>query len=64
MKKQNLAFLSSVLYLSAALFVIYTNASSDISKMLTGKFLIFSMLSILVFIVLLLVIKESNNNDE
>ncbi len=64
MKKQNLAFLSSVLYLSAALFVIYTNASSDISKMLSGKFLMFSLLSILVFIVLLFVIKESNSSDE
>ena len=60
MKKQNLAFLSSVLYLVASLFVIYTNAESDISIMLSGKFLIFSMLSVLVFTVLLIVIKEGN----
>ena len=64
MKKPYLAFLSSVLYLFAALFVIYTNAGSDISKMLNGKFLMFSLLSILVFFVLLFVIKESNTRDE
>ena len=64
MKKSYLAFLSSVLYLFDALFVIYTNAGSDISKMLNGKFLMFSLLSILVFIVLLFVVKESNTGDE
>jgi hypothetical protein len=57
------AYLGAILYLLASLYVIFTNANNNLSEMASGKFLVFSLISIFVFGIIVKVIKEINQPD-
>jgi hypothetical protein len=57
------AYLGAILYLLASLYVIFTNANNNLSEMASGKFLVFSLISIFVFGIIVKVIKEVNQPD-
>lgn len=58
MKTKTITILLSIFYFIFCIFVIFHNASYRIELLFSGKYLVFMMLSIVVFFVLMKVIKE------
>jgi hypothetical protein len=63
MKKQVLTISLSIFYFVFCIFVIFTNASYRVDLLFSGKYMVFMMLSVMVFFVLMKVIKEINDED-
>jgi ABC-type bacteriocin/lantibiotic exporter with double-glycine peptidase domain len=66
MKTKTISILLSIFYFIFCIFVIFHNASYNLDLLFTGKYLVFMMLSIVVFFVLMKIVKEifeDNGND-
>lgn len=64
MKNKTTSILLSIFYFIFCIFVIFHNASYRLDLLFTGKYLVFMMLSIIVFFVLMKVVKEIFDEDE
>lgn len=63
MKTKTTTILLSIFYFIFCIFVIFHNASYRLDLLFTGKYLVFMLLSIVVFFVLMKVIKEIFDED-
>jgi ABC-type bacteriocin/lantibiotic exporter with double-glycine peptidase domain len=63
MKTKTITILLSIFYFIFCIFVIFHNASYRLDLLFTGKYLVFMLLSIVVFFVLMKVIKEIFDED-
>ncbi len=63
MKNKTTSILLSIFYFIFCIFVIFHNASYRLDLLFTGKYLVFMMLSIVVFFVLMKVVKEIFDED-
>jgi hypothetical protein len=63
MKNKTTSILLSIFYFVFCIFVIFHNASYRLDVLFTGKYLVFMMLSIVVFFVLMKVVKEIFDED-
>ena len=63
MKTKTTSILLSIFYFIFCIFVIFHNASYRLDLLFTGKYLVFMMLSIVVFFVLMKVVKEIFDED-
>ena len=63
MKTKTITVLLSIFYFIFCIFVIFHNASYRIELLFSGKYLVFMMISVVVFIVLMKVIQEVNSED-
>jgi Ca2+/Na+ antiporter len=63
MKKQIITISLSIFYFVFCIFVIYTNASYRVDLLFSGKYMVFMLLSVVVFFVLMKIIKEINDED-
>jgi hypothetical protein len=63
MKNKTTSILLSIFYFVFCIFVIFHNASYRLDLLFTGKYLVFMMLSIVVFFVLMKVVKEIFDED-
>jgi hypothetical protein len=63
MKNKTTTILLSIFYFVFCIFVIFHNASYRLDLLFTGKYLVFMMLSIVVFFVLMKVVKEIFDED-
>ena len=63
MKTKTISILLSIFYFIFCIFVIFHNASYNFDRLFTGKYLVFMMLSIVVFFVLMKVVKEIFDED-
>jgi hypothetical protein len=63
MKNKTTTILLSIFYFVFCIFVIFHNASYRLDVLFTGKYLVFMMLSIVVFFVLMKVVKEIFDED-
>lgn len=63
MKTKFVSILLSIFYFIFCIFVIFHNASYRLELLFSGKYLVFLLISVVVFIVLMKVIQEINNED-
>lgn len=63
MKNKTTTILLSIFYFTFCIFVIFHNASYRLELLFSGKYLVFLLISIVVFIVLMKVIQEINSED-
>jgi hypothetical protein len=63
MKNKTTTILLSIFYFVFCIFVIFHNASYRLDLLFSGKYLVFMMLSIVVFFVLMKVVKEIFDED-
>ena len=63
MKTKTITILLSIFYFIFCIFVIFHNASYRLDLLFSGKYLVFMMLSIVVFFVLMKVVKELFDED-
>jgi hypothetical protein len=63
MKTKTITILLSIFYFIFCIFVIFHNASYRLELLFSGKYLIFMLISVIVFIVLMKVIQEITNED-
>jgi ABC-type bacteriocin/lantibiotic exporter with double-glycine peptidase domain len=63
MKNKTTSILISIFYFIFCIFVIFHNAQYNIHLIFTGKYLVFMLLSIVVFFVLMKVVKEIFDED-
>jgi hypothetical protein len=63
MKNKTTSILLSIFYFVFCIFVIFHNATYRLDLLFTGKYLVFMMLSIVVFFVLMKVVKEIFDDD-
>ena len=63
MKTKTVTILLSIFYFIFCIFVIFHNASYRLDLLFSGKYLVFMMLSIVVFFVLMKVVKELFDED-
>ncbi len=63
MKTKTTSILLSIFYFIFCIFVIFHNAAYRLDLLFTGKYLVFMMLSIVVFFVLMKVVKEIFDED-
>jgi hypothetical protein len=63
MKNKTISFLLSIFYFVFCIFVIFHNADYRLGVLFSGKYLVFMMLSIVVFFVLMKVVKEIFEED-
>jgi hypothetical protein len=63
MKNKTTSILLSIFYFIFCIFVIFHNASYRLDLLFTGKYLVFMLLSIVVFFVLMKVVKEIFDED-
>jgi hypothetical protein len=63
MKNKTTSILLSIFYFVFCIFVIFHNASYRLDILFSGKYLVFMMLSIVVFFVLMKVVKEIFDED-
>lgn len=63
MKTRIISILLSIFYFVFCLFVIFHNADYRLDLLFSGKYLVFSLMSIIVFMVLMKIIKEINSED-
>jgi hypothetical protein len=63
MKNKTTSIILSIFYFVFCIFVIFHNASYRLDVLFTGKYLVFMMLSIVVFFVLMKVVKEIFEED-
>jgi hypothetical protein len=63
MKNRTTSILLSIFYFIFCIFVIFHNASYNLDRLFSGKYLVFMLLSIVVFFVLMRVVKEIFDED-
>jgi ABC-type bacteriocin/lantibiotic exporter with double-glycine peptidase domain len=63
MKNKTTSILLSIFYFIFCIFVIFHNASYRLDLLFSGKYLVFMLLSIVVFFVLMKVVKEIFDED-
>jgi ABC-type bacteriocin/lantibiotic exporter with double-glycine peptidase domain len=63
MKNKTTTILLSIFYFVFCIFVIFHNASYRLYLLFSGKYLVFMLLSIVVFFVLMKVVKEIFDED-
>ena len=63
MKTKTITILLSIFYFIFCIFVIFHNASYRLELLFSGKYLVFMLVSVVVFIVLMKVIKEVSDED-
>lgn len=63
MKTKLITILLSIFYFIFCIFVIFHNASYRLELLFSGKYLVFLLISVVVFIVLMKVIQEINSED-
>lgn len=63
MKTKTTTILLSIFYFIFCIFVIFHNASYRLELLFSGKYLVFMLVSVVVFIVLMKVIKEVSDED-
>ena len=63
MKNKTTTILLSIFYFIFCIFVIFHNASYRLELLFSGKYLIFLLISVVVFIVLMKVIQEINSEN-
>jgi hypothetical protein len=63
MKTKTTPILLSIFYFIFCIFVIFHNASYRLELLFSGKYLVFLLISVVVFIVLMKVVQEINNED-
>jgi ABC-type bacteriocin/lantibiotic exporter with double-glycine peptidase domain len=63
MKNKTVSIILSIFYFVFCIFVIFHNASYRLDLLFSGKYLVFMMLSIVVFFVLMKVVKEIFDED-
>ena len=63
MKTKIITILLSIFYFIFCIFVIFHNASYRLELLFSGKYLVFLLISVVVFIVLMKVIQEINSED-
>ena len=63
MKTKTTTILLSIFYFIFCIFVISHNASNRLEILFSGKYLVFLLISVVVFIVLMKIIQEINNED-
>ena len=63
MKNKTTTILLSIFYFTFCIFVIFHNAGQRIERLFSGKYLVFMLISVVVFIVLMKVVKEIFDED-
>ena len=63
MKTKLTTILLSIFYFIFCIFVVFHNASYRLELLFSGKYLIFLLICVVVFIVLMKVIQEVNSED-
>jgi membrane associated rhomboid family serine protease len=63
MKNKIVGISLSIFYFIFCIFVIFHNASYNLDVLFTGKYMVFMMLSIVVFFVLMKIVKEIFDED-
>ncbi len=63
MKTKIITILLSIFYFIFCIFVIFHNASYRLELLFSGKYLVFILISVVVFIVLMKVVQEINSED-
>lgn len=63
MKTKIITILLSIFYFIFCIFVIFHNASYRLELLFSGKYLVFMLISVVVFIVLMKVVQEINSED-
>jgi hypothetical protein len=63
MKNKTTSILLSIFYFVFCIFVIFHNTQYNIDLLFTGKYLVFMLLSVVVFFVLMRVVKEIFDED-
>jgi hypothetical protein len=63
MKNKTISFLLSIFYFVFCIFVVFHNANYRLDLLLSGKYLVFMMLSVVVFFVLMKIVKEIFEED-
>ncbi|MBC7408958.1 MAG: hypothetical protein H7339_11265 [Arcicella sp.] len=63
MKTKIITILLSIFYFIFCIFVIFHNASYRLELLFSGKYLVFMLISVVVFIVLMKVVQEIDDED-
>jgi hypothetical protein len=63
MKNKTITILLSIFYFIFCIFVVFHNASYRLELLFSGKYLVFLLICVIVFIVLMKVIQEINSED-
>ena len=63
MKNKTTTILLSIFYFIFCIFVIFHNAGNRLELLFSGKYLVFLLISVIVFIVLMKVIQEINSEN-
>lgn len=63
MKTKIITILLSIFYFIFCIFVIFDNAGNRLELLFSGKYLVFMLISVVVFIVLMKVVQEINDED-
>ncbi|MCU0467507.1 MAG: hypothetical protein MUF58_02815 [Arcicella sp.] len=63
MKNKIITISMSIFYFVFCIFVIFHNASYRVELLFSGKYLVFMLLSVVVFIALMKIIQEINQED-
>ena len=63
MKTKLTTILLSIFYFIFCIFVVFHNASYRLELLFSGKYLVFLLICVVVFIVLMKVIQEINSED-
>jgi len=63
MKNKTTTILLSIFYFIFCIFVVFHNASYRLELLFSGKYLVFLLICVIVFIVLMKVIQEINSED-
>lgn len=63
MKNKTVTILLSIFYFIFCIFVVFHNASYRLELLFSGKYLVFLLICVIVFIVLMKVIQEINSED-
>jgi hypothetical protein len=63
MKNKTITILLSIFYFTFCIFVVSHNAQYRLDLLFTGKYLVFMLMSVVVFFVLMKVVKEIFDED-
>jgi hypothetical protein len=63
MKNKIISYLLSIFYFVFCIFVVFHNANYRLDLLISGKYYIFMLLSIVVFFVLMRIVKEVFDED-
>jgi hypothetical protein len=63
MKNRIISISLSIFYFVFCIFVIFHNASYRVDLLFSGKYLVFMLISVVVFLLLMKIIQEINQED-